>query len=68
MTNMGAPAAWYPDPAGTGGQRYFDGAGWTEHFVPPPPPMPGTGYPVGKPPWKGARFGRPAHGPGALAT
>jgi hypothetical protein len=25
------PAGWYPDPAGTGGQRYFDGGRWTEH-------------------------------------
>jgi len=25
------PAAWYPDPAGTGGQRYWDGQQWTDH-------------------------------------
>jgi len=25
------PAGWYPDPDGSGGQRYFDGHGWTEH-------------------------------------
>lgn len=68
VTDTGAPAGWYPDPAGTGGQRYFDGAAWTEHFVPPPPPMPGYGYPVGRPPWKGAQYGRPASGPGALAN
>jgi len=68
VTDTGAPAGWYPDPAGTGGQRYFDGAAWTEHFVPPPPLMPGYGFPVGRPPWKGAQYGRPAAGPGALAN
>jgi uncharacterized RDD family membrane protein YckC len=67
VTDTGAPAGWYPDPAGSGGQRYFDGAGWTEHFVPPPPPMPGYGSSLGRPPWKGAQYGRPASGPGALA-
>ncbi|HEY2214262.1 MAG TPA: RDD family protein, partial [Acidimicrobiales bacterium] len=65
MTTTGAPAGWYPDPSGTGGQRHFDGTAWTEHVVPPPPSY---GYPTfGKPPWKGAAYGRPAFGPGALA-
>lgn len=68
---MGAPAGWYPDPDGSGGQRYFDGAGWTGHRAPPqgswPQPhwAPGA-YPWGGPPWKGAELGRPASGPGAL--
>lgn len=25
---------WYPDPAGSGGQRWWDGIGWTEHVAP----------------------------------
>jgi hypothetical protein len=25
------PAGWYVDPAGSAGQRYWDGANWTEH-------------------------------------
>ncbi|MGA5466581.1 DUF2510 domain-containing protein [Mycobacterium sp. NPDC050041] len=32
------PAGWYPDPAGSGQQRYFDGAGWTDRYAPFPPP------------------------------
>ncbi|MEZ5216029.1 MAG: NINE protein [Ilumatobacteraceae bacterium] len=32
------PAGWYPDPQQPGGQRYWDGATWTEHRQPPPVP------------------------------
>ena len=35
------PAGWYPDPDGSGGQRYWDGNSWTEHRAPatqPPAP------------------------------
>jgi len=67
MVEASAPANWYPDPSGSGGQRYWDGTAWTPHWVPPPPappyPPPGWGYPT----WKGAQLGRPASGPGALA-
>jgi hypothetical protein len=28
------PAGWYPDPSTTGGRRYWDGSGWTEHTAP----------------------------------
>jgi len=73
MTDVSAPASWYPDPDGYGGQRYWDGAAWTQFRVPPPvapvPPQ-GAGFPPpgwGAPPWKGARLGRPQSGPGALA-
>ncbi|MEJ7702505.1 MAG: DUF2510 domain-containing protein [Geodermatophilaceae bacterium] len=30
-------AGWYADPAGTPGQRWWDGQRWTEHVHPPPP-------------------------------
>src|SRR6476661_4352642 len=33
----GPPAAWYPDPDGSGQQRYFDGAAWTDVKVASPP-------------------------------
>jgi Domain of unknown function (DUF4352)/Protein of unknown function (DUF2510) len=28
------PAGWYPDPDGSGGQRYFNGQSWTDHRAP----------------------------------
>lgn len=28
------PAGWYPDPDGSGGQRYWDGSTWTTHRAP----------------------------------
>jgi hypothetical protein len=39
MTTPSTPAGWYPDPEGTGGQRYWDGFAWTEHRAPPPAPL-----------------------------
>lgn len=37
MTTPPTPAGWYPDPDGSGGQRYWDGFGWTEHRSPATP-------------------------------
>jgi hypothetical protein len=34
MTTPTTPAGWYPDPDGSGGQRYWDGSIWTEHRSP----------------------------------
>jgi TM2 domain-containing membrane protein YozV len=38
---------WYPDPEGAPGQRYFDGAGWTDHRATPQPAylVPQPAYP-----------------------
>jgi hypothetical protein len=27
-------AGWYPDPSGSGQQRYWDGSTWTDHYAP----------------------------------
>lgn len=37
MTDLSAtpPAAWYPDPAGSTKQRWWDGTQWTDHFHDP---------------------------------
>jgi uncharacterized RDD family membrane protein YckC len=71
VTTTGPGAGWFPDPGGSGGQRYYDGAAWTQHVAPPPyaplPYGPQAGYGQWVAPWKGAELGRPASGPGALA-
>lgn len=36
------PPGWYPDPMGGGGERYWDGIAWSEHFTRQGPPAPGT--------------------------
>jgi uncharacterized RDD family membrane protein YckC len=65
VDGVSAPPNWYPAPDGRGGQRYWDGAVWTEHWVPPPPQQYGT---VTTLPWRGIALGRPAQGNGALAN
>ena len=34
MTASNPPPGWYPDPAGAGGVRYWDGGAWTPHVQP----------------------------------
>jgi uncharacterized protein YxjI len=55
VTQPPPPPGWYPDPAGSGGTRWWDGQGWTDHLqqaAPPPAPggaavAPGNGYAAG---------------------
>ncbi len=43
MTQPSPPPGWYPEPAGGGGTRWWDGQGWTDHVQPAPPPAPPPG-------------------------
>lgn len=36
---VAVPAGWYPEPSGAGGQRWWDGARWTEHATAAPAPV-----------------------------
>ena len=40
------PMGWYPDPAGSGQERYWDGSAWTANLRPAPPPMPEQASPA----------------------
>jgi hypothetical protein len=49
MTTPPTPAGWYPDPDGSGGQRYWDGSAWTEHRSPAAHPTPEPSEPPAAP-------------------
>lgn len=40
MSDVNAPAAWYPDPGGSAANRWWDGTAWTEHLRMPELPSP----------------------------
>jgi hypothetical protein len=52
------PAGWYPDPSGSGQQRYWDGSQWTDQYAPgagtapaqQPGGAPAPARPAGPPP------------------
>jgi uncharacterized protein YxjI len=48
VTQPSPPPGWYPDPAGSGGSRWWDGRTWTEHVQQPsaPQPTPAQAEPV----------------------
>jgi hypothetical protein len=40
-----APFGWYPDPAGSGMLRWWNGSAWTDHLeYPRPEVQPAAGY------------------------
>lgn len=62
-----AAAGWYPDPAGSGLLRHWDGGRWTEHVMPPPAGLTGQwgaapGYPAGAPPYWAPQYRRETNG------
>lgn len=42
MGNTNIPAGWYPDPAGSPAQRWWDGYRWTDALTAAPAPVPQT--------------------------
>jgi hypothetical protein len=44
MSTAQTPPGWYPDPSGSGGQRYWDGSQWTEHYSSGTAPAPAPAY------------------------
>ncbi|WP_369258506.1 phospholipid scramblase-related protein [Geodermatophilus amargosae] len=44
MIQPSPPPGWYPDPAGSGGSRWWDGRTWTGHVQQPPTPAPVQQY------------------------
>lgn len=63
-----APAGWYPDVERPGGERYWDGAAWTEQRRDPPSTAP-TSTPFADPA-VGGQYGyqQPGYGPPPVAA
>jgi uncharacterized protein YxjI len=63
VTQPPPPPGWYPDPAGSGGTRWWNGMDWTEH-VQHAPPLPPPPSPPPSPPAQAAPPPPPLPGPG----
>jgi uncharacterized protein YxjI len=53
VTQPPPPPGWYPDPAGSGATRWWNGMDWTDHVQhapPPPPPVAQATLPPPPPP------------------
>jgi hypothetical protein len=60
------PAGWYPDPSGSGRQRWWDGHQWTDQLQPPsggPPPPPFGSSPSGYGQPQGYGYGAQGYNP-----
>ena len=65
MTNspQQPPAGWYPDPAGSGGERFWDGVAWSQSTRDKAAPQPAPDAPHSAPPAGGApSYGTPSGG------
>ncbi|NKY41392.1 DUF2510 domain-containing protein, partial [Cellulomonas septica] len=63
---MSARAGWYAVPAEPGTMRYWDGAAWTEHRQPLPPPA--DSVPITAPPPAPSASAAPAPSAPAYAS
>ena len=60
---MTTPAAgWYPDPAGSGGTRWWDGVAWGDQIQPAPQPVAQPGAAPGQP-WHVGQQGHAGQAP-----
>lgn len=62
------PAGWYPDPAGTDSERYWDGVAWSQSTRDKPRPMPApSAPPTGGPYQQYQSYGEPTAGYGGYS-
>jgi hypothetical protein len=68
MSTPAPPPGWYPDPAGHGGSRWWNGQTWTDHVQPATPPPPSPPAPPPAAPAAPVRPASEAQAPAAVAA